>query len=720
MISVQKKIINTEKIALQMNSLLALVAIVLFSLVPTGNASAQDKIPPANWKHSLSKSEVKIGEVIEIILKTDIPDGLHIYSNDFSEDCPPQKAELTFINNNGSYEPIGKMVPTGSEKMMDDIFRCEVSIFHHHALFKQKVRILKKDPVINASLFYQMCTEEQCINFDHKFSAGPIKIIESAASEVSPKQTNETISEEAAEAIDTQDTSDSINDEQQSEEDTKVSDETETDEEQISDDTDDVRNKSLWALFILGVLGGIPALLTPCVYPMIPMTVAFFTKQDNKSKGKKMATMYGISIVLIYVTFGVLLAVFFGKTFAYALSTHWLPNILFFLVFVIFAISFFGMFELTLPSSFVNRMNSQSDRGGYIGVFFVAFTLVLVSFSCTAPIVGSVAVLASDGAIIEAVAAMLGFALTFALPFSLFAYFPQWLNKMPQSGGWLNSVKVILGFLELGLALKFLSQADLAYHWGILDRDVFLALWIIIAFTAGFYLLGKIKFPHDSDLPFISVPRFFMALVFLSFGAYMVPGLWGAPLKPLAGILPPMHTQDFKGNQMTTSSEATHESTDNIKYGDLLHVPAGFSAYFDYNQALEVAKKERKPIFVDFTGHTCANCRRMEEKVWIDPEIKSRLNNNFIMLSLYCDERFELPEEEWSKDENGEVLKSIGDQNKYRQYNQFGSNGQPSYYVMDWEENIYTKSLGYKPDIKGYTDFLDEGKAKFEAWLANQ
>lgn len=701
------------------------------------NASAQDKIPPADWKVSVSNKDVKIGDVVEIVLKTDIPDEYHIYSNDFSEDCPPQKAKLTFIDNDGSYEVVGKMTPKGSEKLMDDIFMCEVSIFHHHAEFKQKIRILKANPKIKASLFYQMCTEEQCVNFDFAFEVNNIKA-SAAVKESNPDKGvapvieapvdngPDEIEEEAAVNTEDIDTSESteeaapiMSEEIPGDQNSKKKEAVETEEY----NEDNMEGWPLWLLFTVGFGTGLLALLTPCVYPMIPMTVAFFTKQDDPKKGRKLASFYGLSILLIYLISGVALAAIFGEAFAYILSTHWLPNILFFLIFVVFAMSFFGMFELTLPSKFVNKMNAQSDRGGYLGVFFLAFTLVLVSFSCTAPIVGAAATLASKGALIRAVAAMSGFAIAFAAPFTIFAFLPQLLTKLPQSGGWLNSVKVILGFLELALSLKFLSQADLAYHWGILDRDVFLSIWIVLAFSAGMYLLGKLKFPHDSDLPRIPVLRYFLALFFLSFGAYLVPGLWGAPLKPLAGILPPMHTQDFCGGTVVSNSASSENNVspngEKIKYSDFLHTE-GFNAYFNYDQALEVAKKEKKPIFVDFTGWTCANCRRMEEKIWKEDVVRKRLSNDFIMLSLYCDERKEVPEEDWLTTKDGEVLKTIMDQNLYRQVEQFGSNGQPSYYVMDWDENVYSKALGFSPDVDKYVKFLEDGKAGFEKWLTNQ
>jgi thiol:disulfide interchange protein DsbD len=365
-------------------------------------------------------------------------------------------------------------------------------------------------------------------------------------------------------------------------------------------------------------------------------------------------------------------------------------------------------------------MDARGSKGGYIGVFFIAFTLVVVSFSCTAPIVGTVAILSSDGEIMKAVAAMSGFALMFAAPFTLFALFPSWLNGLPQSGGWLNAVKVFLGIAELAFAFKFLSQADLAYHWGILDRHIFLSIWIVLAFILGFYLMGKIKFPHDSDLDRLPVSRFLLAVMAFVFGVYMIPGLWGAPLKPLSGFLPPMTTQDFvirQGGGTTATSDSKKNSE--IRFSDFLEIPLeGVVAYYDYDQAVAKAKELKKPIFIDFTGHTCANCRMMEGDVLSDDAILKMLKEDFVVLSLYCDERRKYPKDEWVNPEKGSIKKSIGDINQYRQSEQFGSSGQPFYYVMDWDENTYGVWGGYKNDKPAFTKFLSEGKKQFEAWKA--
>ena len=473
---------------------------------------------------------------------------------------------------------------------------------------------------------------------------------------------------------------------------------------------DDLEDKSLWALFILGMGAGLLALITPCVFPMIPMTVAFFTKQKDKAKGRKLAVFYGFSIIIVALGLGLPLAAMFGPAFTNQLSTHWLPNILFFLIFIVFGASFLGMFEIVLPSSFVNKMDQQGDRGGYIGVFFIAFTLVLVSFSCTVPIVGSVAILAAGGEFIRPFFAMLGFGFMFALPFTLFAFFPQWLSSLPKSGGWLNSVKVVLGIVEIALALKFLSQADVVYHWRILDRDVFIAIWISLAIMLGLYFLGKLKFSHDSDLPYVSVPRFTFGFLSFAFAFYLIPGMWGAPLRLLSGVLPPISTQDYV---VLNGSSSSDEKENTARFSDVLELPHGLTGYFYYPDALAAAKETNKPIFVDFTGNACANCRKMEEYVWVKPEILKRLKDDFIIVSLYVDESSELPKTDWIKKADGTVLKKLGDQNFELQVSKYKSAGQPYYYIIDANEKILSVYNGYDPDVTKFAAFLDEGKSKF-------
>ena len=433
-----------------------------------------------------------------------------------------------------------------------------------------------------------------------------------------------------------------------------------------------------------------------------------------------------MSIIAIYTIVGTLVSVIFGPTFANWLSTHWLPNLFFFAVFIFFALSFLGLFEITLPSALVNKVDQEADKGGYYGIFFMAFTLVLVSFSCTGPIVGSVLVESASGQFAKPIVGMLGFSLAFAIPFALFAAFPQWLNSLPKSGGWLNSVKVMLGFLELALALKFLSVADQVYHWNILDREVYLALWIVIFALMGFYLLGKLRLPHDSPLKSVSVPRLMLSVVTFAFVVYLIPGLFGAPLKALAGYLPPMHTHDFNmpmliaqqqaanSGALLTSSEA--DLCEEPKYDELLHFPHGIQGYFDYDQALACAQAQNKPIFIDFTGHGCVNCREMETRVWSDPAVLQRLKKDFVVVALYVDEKTELPESDWYTSEyDGKVKKSIGKQNADLQIRRFNNNAQPYYVLLNEQGELLAKPKAYDLSVPNFVEFLELGKKRFAA-----
>ena len=485
-------------------------------------------------------------------------------------------------------------------------------------------------------------------------------------------------------------------------------------------------NTSLWLFFFISILAGLAAILTPCVFPMIPMTVTFFMQSsDNRAKSITQALIYGFSIIVIYTAIGLIVAVTLGPGFINWLSTHWLPNIFFFALFAIFAASFFGMFEIVLPSWIVNRSDKQADKGGYAGAFFMALTLVLVSFSCTAPLVGGLLVEAATGEVIKPVVGMFGFSLAFAFPFTLLAFFPSWLSKLPKSGGWLNSVKVVLGFIILALGMKFLIIPDQTYHWEILDREIYLAIWIVIFTLMGFYLLGKIKLSHDSDLPYISVPRLALAIVTFAFVLYLIPGMFGAPLKAISGLLPPETSHDFDlkaiirenmrgavANRVTTDNPNICEEP---KYADFLHFPHGLQGYFDYEQGLACAKKLNKPIFLDFNGHGCANCKDMEAKVWSDPEVLKRLREDFILIALYVDDKKELPEEDWiTSTFDGKIKKTIGKKNADFQISRFKVNSQPYYVLLDHNEEMLTQKPIGRVGIKEFIDFLDKGKEEFK------
>jgi len=479
--------------------------------------------------------------------------------------------------------------------------------------------------------------------------------------------------------------------------------------------------RTLWETFIKGLLGGFLAFIMPCIFPMVPLTVSYFMKKGgSRKKGITQAIIYGLSIIVIYVAVGLLITVLFGSSKLNELSSSGTFNILFFILLIVFAVSFFGAFEITLPSSFVNKIDQKADKSsGLGGIFFMAASLALVSFSCTGPIIGTLLVEASSkGELLGPAVGMFGFALALALPFTLSAIFPGFLSSMPKSGGWLNSVKVCLGFLELALALKFLSSADLVWHWGWFDREVFLVLWIVIFAMMGFYLLGKLKFSHDSTLNYISVPRLLLAIISISFAVYMVPGLWGAPVKILSGLAPPMHTQDFilsNGGNASTS-QASLDFPKKVKHDEVLHPPVGFNVFFDLDEGVAYAKLVNKPIMLDFTGWSCVNCRKMEDDIWIDETVANVIKEKYVLIQLYVDERkIKMPADKvhYSKYLKGDT-DDLGRWNQDLQATKYGANSQPYYVLTDHDLNPLVKPQGAIFDAKEYTAFLQSGVDQFK------
>ena len=492
-----------------------------------------------------------------------------------------------------------------------------------------------------------------------------------------------------------------------------------------AENNSEIANQTLWQIFLLTFLTGLLAVITPCVFPLIPVTVSFFLKRSKtRAAGIKNALWYSLSIIGIYTVPTILLVLLFGDDILYQISTSAISNLLFFAIFLVFAISFFGAFELQLPNSWANKADQKAGKGGLGGIFFMALTLVIVSFSCTGPIVGTLLGQTSTGGVSTApIIGMLGFGVGLALPFSLFAFFPSMLQSLPKSGGWLNSVKVSFGFIELALALKFLSNVDLIYHWRLLDRDVFLVLWIVIFVLLGIYLLGKLKFSHDSDLPYVSVPRLFFAIASFSFALYILPGLWGAPLRHLSGFIPPDGTQEFNLDALKYQlNSRTKESTTTInlaqppqRLADKLHVPYGLIAYFTLEEGMAAAKALNKPIMLDFTGHSCANCRKMEKEVWKDPAVLQRMKENFVLVSLYVDESTDLPIKEQYIKKDGDKVITEGDKNLDYEITQFGFNAQPLYMFLDLNgKPLSTIKYGYNPDIAKFIAHLDAAKAAFE------
>ncbi len=714
---------------------IAAVIVVLFAFIP----SKAQFIPPANWTVTFENKPMEVGEEVYLIFSTKIPEGYHIYSNDFSENCPPKKAQFTFETSK-SFVIIGEPIPEGAHHYIDDVFHCEVSDFEEKAVLKQKIRVLDKHVEIKGFLEYQMCSESACVDHEFPFEleAHLTKKPENVSTEQKPlKETQETDKpKKLAEKEEPEETSNPVkpikteSSQKDQEFITKIQAYKQSENDTLPCQkwtpifSSDAKNasKSWFLFFLLSFAAGLVALLTPCVFPMIPMTVSFFIKDNqSRSKGIRNGIIFGISILTIYGLIGAFVSITKNVDFAHWLSTHWIPNILFFIIFWIFAASFFGAFEITLPSRLVNKIDKQADRGGLLGVFFMAFTIVLVSFSCTGPIVSSVLVESvQGGSRLKPFIAMLAFSLAFALPFSLFAIFPKWLNNVPKSGGWLNSVKVVLGFVELALGLKFLSVADQTYHWHLLDRHVYLALWISIFGLMGFYLLGRLKFAHDADLPFLKVPRLLFAMLTFSFVIYLIPGMWGAPLKALAGYLPPISSSEFDIRNIVREEMGNEKMLcETPKYKDQgLHIPHELPGYFDWEQGLLCAKKLKKPVFIDFTGHGCVNCRKLEDKVWSNPRAKRLLKENFVILSLYTDDKEIMlpPNEQFTAKFDGREVQNLGKKNTYIQFCFFGSNQQPQYAILDDQANLLMPTVSYDDvnETKKFIDYLKQGLASFE------
>ncbi|MCX6214007.1 cytochrome c biogenesis protein CcdA [Spirosoma sp.] len=696
-----------------MKSFSTLVVWLLVSLT----ALAQIRKDPTSWSAKVDKQPAQVGDVVSIRIQVSIDQNWHVYSNDLDPNIGPLPTTFKFPSSD-AYTLVGKVTPVGVQEVYEEVWGAKVRQFENKAVFIQKVKLLKPTATFSGTAEYMSCSSKDgtCLppaeaDFSVAINASSAATAPASPTVASAPATASVVTSETAVAattpVETETKAASLTDTQI---DSSVSKALAQPEATVEDGTP-AANGSLWSFMLAAFLSGLVALLTPCVFPIIPATVSFFTNQQG---GQWKALLYGAFIIGIYVLIGTVVSRFNGPAFANFVSTHWLPNILFFAIFFIFGLSFLGLFEIVLPNSLINKADAKSEQGGIAGIFFMAFTLVLVSFSCTGPIVGSLLVASAGGEVVKPILGMAAFSSAFAIPFTLFAAFPQWLKNLPRSGGWLNSVKVVLGFLELALALKFLSIADQVYHWGLLDREVFLSLWIVIFALIGFYFLGKLRLPHDSETKYISVQKLLLAIITLSFVVYMIPGLWGAPLKALSGYLPPETSQDFNLNNIQVSASPASTLTETPKYSNLFHLPHGLQGFFDYKQALAYSKKVNKPIFIDFTGHGCVNCREMEARVWSDPTVMSRLQNDFVVLALYVDDKTELPEADWyTSTYDQKVKKTIGAQNADLQITKFNNNAQPHYCLVNSEGNLLVSPKNYDRDISHFVAFLDSGKAKF-------
>ena len=655
---------------------------ILFSLIVSFLAFAAYAQIQEPVKFKTELKNVSATEV-EIVFTASIEQGWHVYSTDLGDGGPISATfntdKLTGAQLDGKLRPVGKEIAS-----FDKLFEMDVRYFEHTAQFVQKLKLTGGDYQVTGYLEYGACNDENCL---------PPTQVEFSFSGKAEGTSASVLAETPAEKVDTA-AAPAVIGSADGPTSVVVSDNDlwspVIDELNALGETTSQEDMSWLYIFITGFVGGLLALFTPCVWPIIPMTVSFFLKRSkDKKKGIRDAWTYGASIVVIYVTLGLAITAIFGANALNALSTNAIFNIFFCLMLVVFAASFFGAFEITLPSKWSNAVDSKAEATtGLLSIFLMAFTLSLVSFSCTGPIIGFLLVqVSTTGNVIAPAVGMLGFAIALALPFTLFALFPSWLKSMPKSGGWMNVIKVTLGFLELAFALKFLSVADLAYGWRLLDRETFLALWIVLFALLGFYLLGKIKFPHDDDNTKVSVPRFFLALASLAFAVYMVPGLWGAPLKAVSAFAPPMQTQDFN------------------LYNNEVH-----AKFDDYDAGMKYAREHGKPVMLDFTGYGCVNCRKMELAVWTDMKVADLINNDYVLITLYVDNKTRLPEPVKVMENGTErTLRTVGDKWSYLQRVKFGANAQPFYVLIDNEGKPLNKSYSYDEDIDKYVDFLQTG-----------
>ncbi|MFD1160954.1 protein-disulfide reductase DsbD family protein [Hwangdonia seohaensis] len=676
--------------------------ILILALAFGFNAFSQ-VFDPVKWSTSVEKlSDTEYVLIVDAV----IDNGWHLYSQNVPEDGP---IPTTFaFETNADYELIDKVAEEEGHTINDPVFNMRIKFFDNKAEFRQRIKVLNQElSIVKGEVEFMVCDDTRCLppNYvDLEFNLSGTTEAKTVVKETTSPETATTETATADPMVDFQ--------EPEKKSTTQAV-------KQVKKDNKKQETKGLWAIFIIAFLSGFAALLTPCVFPMIPMTVSFFTKQSKtKAKGVKNAIIYGISIIAIYLILGIAVTAIFGADALNAMATNVWFNLIFFLLLIVFAVSFLGAFEIVLPSKWVNNVDKQADRGGLIGIFFMALALALVSFSCTGPIVGTLLVEAASKGGIAPIVGMLGFSLAIALPFGLFAAFPGWLNSLPKSGGWLNTVKVVLGFLELALAFKFLSQADLVLQLHFLEREVFIAIWIAVFGTLALYLFGKIKLPHDSPLTHISVGRLSLGLIVLSFTIYMIPGLWGAPLNLISAFPPPLDYAESPygvGNSKTGGGIMSNAEQD-LPEGAHLLAPHQILAFNDYDKGMAYAKKVNKPVMLDFTGWACVNCRKMEQNVWVNDQVLNVLKNDVVLISLYVDDKRKLPENEIveSKLRPGKKLKYIGQKWSEFQTIKFKTNTQPFYVLMGHDGENLNDPVGYTPDAEEYYDWMKVGLNNFK------
>ncbi len=678
--------------------------------------SQAQMVNPVHWSF---KADMISKKEAVLTFTADIEDKFHLYSQNIP-DGGPIPTSFSF-DPSDAYALDGKVEEVSEgDTLFDKSFNMKLKVFSNQAIFKQKIKLLKEGPVkVTGTLEFMSCDDSRCIppqEVDFSFDLSGSQATPAKKTEAPPTEQKKTGTgtEEAG-------PQGQLNLHVQPTAIAPAAQETGT--ASTAAPAEKKSQKSMLVFFLLSLLAGLAGTLTPCVFPMIPMTIAFFSRNSgNRGRAILQALIFGISIMLIYTSVGLIVSLTSaGANLGTVLSTHWIPNLIFFVLFLIFAAAFLGMFEMVLPNSLITKADQQVDKGGMLAAFFMGLTTVLVSFSCTGPLVGALLVEASTGEVIKPTIGMLGFGVGFGLPFTLLAIFPSWLKGLPKSGGWLNSVEVVLGLLVLALSLKYLSNIDQTYSLHLMSRELYLSIWIVIFSIMGFYLLGKIKFKKDSDLPYVGFPRLVTVIVIFSFVVYLIPGLFGAPLKSISGLLPPMSSQSFTLSAAPAAVQATTENTvpaglcDTPKYADKLESPPGIPVYFEYKQALACARKQHKPLLLDFVGHACSNCKEMETNVFTDPEVIRTLRNDFVIAKLYVDDRTKLPESDWvTSPVDGKVKKKMGQVNADLQIARFKTNTQPYYVILDENEKMISDPLGHTLDIRKFLDFLAQGKKAFE------
>jgi thiol:disulfide interchange protein len=732
------------------------LALPLAAATPAAAQFPAQILVPTKLSTTVSPATAKVGDEVDLVVNARIDPTWHLYATDFDPDLGPTVFAFTWTKS-PAYELVGKPKSIGTKKKYDTVFKGDVTYFETTGQIRQRIRLLQPGALtIKATVEYQSCTDTdgRCIPGDEILSFGPLTVTGTAAAPAAaapaagpPATTAKAAATPAAAPTTTPAVAPAPT---AAAETTAVAaapapvviDSAAPGAATVASTEPTVAaaapataggvaaaagtGLSLWKYLLLAFGAGLVAVLMPCVYPMLPMTVSYFTN-NSRSRGEAIskALVYGLSIVSIYTGVGVVVSLLFGADAANLISSHWLPNLLSFVIFIVFGMSFLGLFEINAPSALVNKVDAKADQGGWSGLFFMAATLVLVSFSCTVPIVGSVAIAAANGELLRPTLGMLAFSTAFALPFFLFALFPTWLKSMPRSGGWLNTLKVVLGFVELAMAFKFLSSADLSYHWGLLPRPLFLVIWIVLAGLLGFYLLGRFRLSHDSETSHVSVPRLLLSAVAFSFMLYMVPGLFGAPLNGLAALAPPATRHDYawvSGNAPAAAPvvAAAGATCTTPSFDGVLELPLNLPGYFTLDEALACAREKQKPVFVDFTGHNCGNCRVMEATVWSDPRVLKRLRDDFVVVALYADDKTELPQAKWyTSPRDQRVKRTLGEQNLDFQIRAFGMNAQPYYVILDPASTSakplqLTPAVAYESDIDKFIQFLDAAKARYQ------